>query len=148
MLEQRGHDLGWAVDGEGQPPALVRSRDVEHALVVAAEGALARQRAREGLAENGRERERVEEQRERLCALGVERDDPGAPSRIPAAAGERAQQLAQAVVVGEAEHRVAVVERGVEQVVHELWTIGRYGDGRGGANAMRQIDAQGPAGCA
>ena len=59
----------------------------------------------------------------------VQRHDPGSLARIPAAARDGPQEPAQAVVVGELEHRLALLERRLEKG-HDLRTIGRAGDGR------------------
>jgi hypothetical protein len=50
----------------------------------------------------------VEQARQRLRLLGFQRQAPGAFRGVPAAAGDGAQQLAQPVVVGEAQHGFVV----------------------------------------
>ncbi len=128
VFEQGLDDRGRAVGGKRQPPALVRAGYVEYALVVAATPTLTLERARQRLADKRRARQVLQQQPHGLRALGVEWHDPSPLGRIPAAPGDRTQQLAQHVVIGKAQHRLALLERRLEKG-HELWTIGRQGDG-------------------
>jgi hypothetical protein len=51
---------------------------------------------------------------ESLGAITVHGHPPHPPLRVPAAPGNRPQELTQALVIGEAQDRGAVLERGVE----------------------------------
>ena len=130
VLEQRLHDLGGAVGGECEPPALVRPGNVE---THSSRGRRARWRASaraSGSLTTGGSEKPLEESRKRPARSGSSGRIHARASRIPAAARNRTQDLAQAVVVGKAEDRLAIVERSVKKAVHRLWTIGRRGDGR------------------
>ena len=107
VLEQRRHRLRCRVGGEPEPPVLIRSREVQEALVAAAPRAAAPHRRRQRVAHVRLARQVPEQARERLGALGVERHAPGSPLWIPAPARDRAQKLAQALVVGKPQHGLA-----------------------------------------
>ena len=86
VLEQRLRELGRGVGGEAQPPVLIGPGEVEHALVAAASGAAALDRASECVGHIRRTRQARQQARERLGALGVERDAPRPLDGVPAAA--------------------------------------------------------------
>ena len=128
VLQQRLDQLGGGVGREAQPPLAVGAHEVEHALVPAPARAAARERARELIADLGLAGEAREQAGERLGALGVERDAPRPADRVPAPSRDRAQELAQPLVVREAQDGFAGGDRGVEVEGHEHRTIGRDGD--------------------
>ena len=110
VLEQDAHGPRGGVGGEGQPPVLVGSGKVDEALPEVAPRALAFDRAGELTADVRLGRQTREQQRERLASIWVQRNAPRPRDRIPAPAGNRAQQLAQALVVGEAQDGLLVFQ--------------------------------------
>ena len=113
MREQRGDAPRLAVGGKAEPPALVGAREVHLADAGAAPaGAQARERAFELLGDLGAARDALQQPRERLGLFLAERQAPDALERIPAAPGDRAQELAHPLVVGEAQDGLAAVEPG------------------------------------
>ena len=112
MREQRRDGLGRGVRREAQPPVLVGAREVDQALLRPATCAPARDRAGERVANLGRTGQADQQARERLCLVGTERKAPRFCERIPATTGDRAQQLAQALVIREAQHGLVALERG------------------------------------
>ncbi len=132
MLEQGAHGAGGGVGGEAQPPVLVGSGEVHEALVAPAPGAPAPDCPLQLCAHVGLAGEPGEQARQCLGLVGFEGDAPGTLLGIPATAGDGAQQLAQPVVVGEAQHGLLLGELGGEgQRGHELSTIGTPGDALG-----------------
>ncbi len=129
VFEQRGHGLGRGVGGEAEPPVAVGARDVEQQLAALAFGAAARDGAVELGAYFGRVGQPVEQQRERLRLVGLQRNAPRAFDGVPAAAGDRAQQHPQTVVVGKTQHGLVAREGGGDgHVGHGPPTIGAHGD--------------------
>ncbi len=107
VLEQLSYRLGRSVGGEAEPPVLVGPREIEEALICATSRAPAPDRAGERIADLGLAGQARQQARERLRLLGFEREAPHTLVRIPAAARDRAQELAQALVVGKAQHGLA-----------------------------------------
>jgi hypothetical protein len=125
VLEQRLGELGRSVGGEAQPPVLIGPGEVEHAFVVAAAGAATLDCTGELVGHIRCTRQAGEQARERLRALWIEWDAPCPPDGVPPSPWDRAQQLTQALVVGEAQHGLTVSERSVEVGGgHEHRTIG------------------------
>ncbi len=141
MLEQALHGLDRAIGGEAQPPVLVGAREVDHALVAAPLGTSAPDRAIELLAHVRFQLEPGEQLRERLGLVGAERHAPDPADGVPAAAWDRPQQLAQGIVVGEAQHGLVVGERGGERYVGHGARHDRRRGGCSGAFAAR-VDAR------
>ncbi len=112
VCEQCGDWLRGGVGGEAQPPVLIGPGEVDEALVASAPGASATDQARQLEAHVRLAGEPGEEMSKSLGLVGFEGDAPGAPRGIPAAAGDRAQELAQVLVVGEAQHGLVTVELG------------------------------------
>ena len=112
VLEQLSYGLGRSIGGEAQPPVLVGPRKIEQALICATSRPPASDRAGERLAHLGLAGQARQQARERLRLLGFEWQAPHTPVRIPASPRDRAQELAQAFVVGKAQHRLAASQRG------------------------------------
>ncbi len=124
VLEQGLDDLGRAVCRKAQPPALIRPREIDHALLPVPATAQPRELALELLADLGLAGQPRKQLADRLRALGIERHPPDPLLGVPAPARQRAQQLAQVVVVGKAQQRLSVLQVGVEGKRHEHCTIG------------------------
>ena len=112
VFEQLSYGLGRGIGGEAQPPVLVGPREVDETLVCATSRPPAPDRAGERLTDLGLAGQARQQAREGLRVLGLEREAPHTLLRIPAAARDRAQQLAQAVVVGKAQHGLAASHPG------------------------------------
>ena len=112
VLEQLGYGLGCSVGGEAEPPVLVGPREIDETLICATSRPPAPDRAGEPLAHLGLPGQARKQARERLRLLGFERETPHALVRIPAATRDGSQELAQAFVVGKAQHGLAASHRG------------------------------------
>jgi hypothetical protein len=114
VLEQRSDGIGSCVGGEAEPPVLVRSREVDQALPAPASAARTLDRSGERPPYVRRTRQAREQTRERLCLVRLDRYAPGTLERVPAASGYGAQELAQILVVGEAQNSLVAGQRGGE----------------------------------
>ncbi len=112
VLEQLSYGFGRSIGGEAEPPVLVGPREIEQALICATSRPPAPDRAGERLTHLGLAGKARQQARERLGLLGFERETPDTLGRIPAAARDRAQEFAQALVVGKAQHGLAASHRG------------------------------------
>jgi hypothetical protein len=110
VLEQRGDDIRSVVGGKAQPPRLVGPRDVDHALVVAPLRAAALQRPGKRIRDVHAARHGREQEHQRACPVGVQRNPPDSLLGIPPPPRDRAQQLAQALVIGKPQHGLAIGE--------------------------------------
>ena len=129
VVEQPPEELRGTVRREAQPPALVRPREVDQALAASAAATAAVDRPRQSLLDVRRRGQAGEQPRERLGLLGFQRHAPDALLGVPAPPRDRAQQLPQVLVIGEAENRLVALERCCEGCAwHGPCTIGTGGD--------------------
>ena len=135
--DSRVRDIG----GKAQPPVPIGSHQIDEQAVTRAARAATGDRAGERVAHLRATGHTPEQARERLGLVGLERQAPHPPDWIPAAAGNRAQQLAQTLVVGEAQHRLIVLERcGEGSRGHEHSTIGIRGDASGKPDLVDRVE--------
>jgi len=107
------------------PQRIAGSGEVHETLITAALGAAAADQAFELAVHVGLAGETREQLRKGLRLVGTERHAPGALRGIPATTRDRAQQLAQILVVGKAHDGLVPIEDGGEgRWWHELSTIG------------------------
>ena len=123
MLEQRLDQVRCDVGRKAEPPILIRPGEVDQQLAGRAPGATTRKRSAKGIRDLERMRHSLEQGRERMRAIGVERHPPHAPLGIPAPSRNCAQQQPQAIVVREPKDRLSVHERRDEGRRHKHCNI-------------------------
>lgn len=127
--EQGRDEVGVDIRGEGQPPVLVGTRELDEALPAPSPGPATPDPATELVADIRLAGKAGEQLRERLGLFWLQRHAPCTLQRVPAPSRYRAQQLAKPLVVGKAQDGLIADQRcGEGSEGHEPTTIGLDGD--------------------